>query len=220
MTASASTARADGRRARTKASNRAKILTAAREVFVESGYEGSSIRDVVRRTGLAAGTFYNYFPDKESVLRALLEDRAEELRARLRAVRAGAPGFERFVGDAYRVYFDFLAEDPAMLALLRRNAGAVRALAGEPELTGGIDDLLGDLRAIVASGGAPPFDAEYMAAAMAGAGLEIAVRMLAREPFDVEGAAAFASALFLGGAERIARAPEERQARDGSDGAV
>jgi AcrR family transcriptional regulator len=194
---------AAGRRERTKAHNRAAILRAAREAFAESGYEASSIRDVVRRTGLAAGTFYNYFPDKESVLRALLEDRAEELRARLRDVRSRAGDIEGFVGDAYRVYFAFLAEDPAMLSLLRRNAGAVRALAGEPELVGGIEDLLGDLRAVIADGAAHPLDAEYMAAAMAGAGFEIGVRMLERDPFDVEGAAAFATALFLGGIERL-----------------
>jgi AcrR family transcriptional regulator len=203
VTASPSAPPTPGRRERTKARNRATILSAARETFAEEGYEASSIRDVVRRTGLAAGTFYNYFPDKESVLRALLEDRAGELRARLREVRARAGDIEGFVGDAYRVYFAFLAEDPTMLELLRRNAGAVRALAGEPELAGGIDDLLGDLRSVIAAGGAPALDAEYMAAAMAGAGFEIGLRMLERDPFDVEGAAKFATALFLGGIERL-----------------
>lgn len=203
---------APGRRERTKANNRAAILAAAREVFAESGYEASSIRDVVRRTGLAAGTFYNYFPDKESVLRALLEDRTEVLRGRLRVARARARDFEGLVGDAYRVYFRFLAEDPAMLELLRRNAGAVRALAGEPELVGGVDDLLGDLRATVVAGDAPPFDVEYMAAAMAGAGLEIGVRMLTRRPPDVEGAARFATALFVGGVERLAHGERELRA--------
>ena len=50
----------------------------------------------------------------------------------------------------------------------------------------------------------PGLDVEYMAAAMAGAGFEIGVRMLERDPFDVEGAARFATALFLGGVERLA----------------
>jgi len=193
-----------GRRERTKRQNRRAILDAALRVFADSGYEASSIRDVVRATGLAAGTFYNYFPDKESVLLALLEDRAEELRARLSLARARARDFETLVSDAYRVYFGFLAEDPATLELLRRNSDAVRALAGEPELARGVEDLLGDLRETIASGAAPAFDVEYMAAAMAGAGFEIAVRMLERRPYDVEGAARFATALFLGGVERLA----------------
>ncbi len=208
----AAAAQAAGRRARTKRHNRAAILDAARHVFAESGYEASSIRDVVRRTELAAGTFYNYFPDKESVLLALLEDRTRELRGRLRLARARARDFEGLVGDAYRVYFGFLVEDPAMAELLRRNSGAVRAVAGEPALAGGVDDLLGDLRATIASGEVPSFDAEYMAAAMAGAGLEIGVRMLTRRPPDVEGAARFATALFLGGVAALSRPAEPQPA--------
>lgn len=88
MTAISVASSAPGRRERTKAANRDAILYAARETFAESGYEASSIRDVVRRTGLAAGTFHNHFPDKESVLRALLEDRCE--RACATRVRARA----------------------------------------------------------------------------------------------------------------------------------
>jgi len=53
------------KRERTKASNRAAILEAARDVFAELGYDAATVRDIVRRTDLASGTFYNYFPDKE-----------------------------------------------------------------------------------------------------------------------------------------------------------
>jgi len=81
----------------------------------------------------------------------------------------------------------------------------VRALARERELSGRVEDLLGDLRAVGATG-APWFDADYMAAAMAGAELEIAVRMLERKPPEVEGAAGLATALLLGGVERLGAA--------------
>ena len=60
-----------GKRERNKAQNRAAILDAARDVFTELGYDASTVRDVIRRTRLGSGTFYNYFPDKESVFRAL-----------------------------------------------------------------------------------------------------------------------------------------------------
>jgi hypothetical protein len=49
----------------------------------------------------------------------------------------------------------------------------------------------------------PPLDAEYLAGAMAGAGLELGVRMAERNPPDVEGAARFATELFLGGIDRL-----------------
>ena len=53
-----------GKREATKAANRAAILAAARVVFADIGFGAASVRDIIRRTDLATGTFYNYFPDK------------------------------------------------------------------------------------------------------------------------------------------------------------
>jgi AcrR family transcriptional regulator len=199
-----------GKRAQTKAYNRAAILDAAREVFAELGYDAAGVRDVIRRTNLASGTFYNYFPDKESVFRAVLDESAQEVRRRLRAVRASARTLEAFVGDAYRAWFEFLVEDQLMFELMQRNAGPIRALFGDPILGGGVDELLEDLRAAIGRGDVPPLDADYMAGAMAGVALELGVRMTERDPADVEGAARFATGLFLGG---ITRLGERAQAR-------
>ncbi|HEY8765162.1 MAG TPA: TetR/AcrR family transcriptional regulator [Solirubrobacteraceae bacterium] len=193
-----------GRRARTKASNRAAILLAAREVFAELGYDAAGVRDVIRGTQLASGTFYNYFADKEAVFRAVLDESAQEVRRRLRAVRASAQTLEEFVGDAYRAWFSFLVEDQLMFKLMQRNAGPIRSLFGDPILGAGVDELLDDLRAAIARGDLAPLDADYMAGAMAGAALELGVRMAEREPADVEGAARFATQLFLGGIDRLA----------------
>ena len=41
---------------------------------------------------------------------------------------------------------------------------------------------------------------------MAGVALEVGIRMIDRDPPDVDGAAAFATAVFLGGIERLGRA--------------
>ncbi len=193
-----------GRRERTKAANRAAILAAAREVFAELGFGAASVRDIVRRTELATGTFYNYFPDKDEVFRALLEESARDVRARLVAARASAATLERFVLDGFRAYFAAIAEDPTMTALFRRNAGTIRTMFDDPVLGAGVDELLVDLRAAVERGDLPPIDVEYAAAAMAGAGLEIGLRMVERDPVDVEAAARFAADLFLGGIARLA----------------
>jgi AcrR family transcriptional regulator len=193
----------EGKRAKTKAQYRAAILEAAREVFAELGYDAAGVRDVIRRTNLASGTFYNYFPDKESVFRAVLDVSAQEIRRRLRAVRAGARSLEAFVGDAYRAWFEFLVEDRLMFELMQRNAGTIRALFGDPILGAGVEELLDDLSAAIGRGDLPPLDADYMAGAMAGVALELGVRMAEREPADVEGAARFATELFLGGIARL-----------------
>jgi hypothetical protein len=90
-----------------------------------------------------------------------------------------------------------------MFELMKRNAGVIRSLFGDPILGAGVEDLLEDLRAAIARGDLPPHDADYMAGAMAGVALELGVRMTERDPVDVEGAARFATELFLGGIARL-----------------
>lgn len=195
---------AGGKREATKAANRAAILVAARDVFAELGYGAASVRDIVRRTDLATGTFYNYFPDKEAVLRAVLAETAVEIRGRLRRTRETAETVEEFVGNGYRAYFSFLVEDRGSFELMRRNAGTLRSMFDEPVLAAGLVELVDDLRERVENGLLPPLDIDYAAAAMFGAGFEIGVRMLERDPPDVEGATAFATAFVLGGLDRLA----------------
>ena len=194
-----------GKREATKAANRAAILAAARGVFADVGFGAASVRDVIRRTGLATGTFYNYFPDKQSLLREILDGAAEEARLRVSAARRGAATIEDFVGRGFRAYYEFLAEDPELFDLLRRNAGTIRALFDEPALGAGREDLRRDLDTAVAAGVLPAHDTDLMAAAMVGAGIEVGVHMLGREPYDIDAAAQFVSGLFVAGLERLRR---------------
>ena len=193
-----------GKREQAKAQNRAEILAAARQVFTEMGYGAASIRDIIRRTSLAAGTFYNYVPDKESIFRTLVEESTRVLRQRVRAARDRARTLDEFVGGGYRAYFEFVAEDRVTFELMRRNDSVIRALMGEPMLAAGAEELLEDLRSAVERGLLPRFDAEYMAGAMYGLAFEVGIRMVDRQPVDVEGATRFATTTFMGAIERFA----------------
>jgi AcrR family transcriptional regulator len=117
------------------------ILEAARAAFAEKGYGATGVRDIVRRTDLAPGTFYNYFPDKEAIFLALVEESIGSIRVRLRSARQEAGSLEEFVCGAYHAYFTGVAEDPAMFELLRRNAGTVRTMLDDPLLAAGVDEL-------------------------------------------------------------------------------
>jgi AcrR family transcriptional regulator len=155
-----------GKREVTKAQNRRAILDAAQETFTEIGYGAASIRDVVRRSGLASGTFYNYFPDKQSVFQAVLEEHTNELRRRLREARARASDAETIVREGFATYFSFIVEDRPLFEMLRRNAGTVRELFETPALELGILELREDL---AAHGELPPsLDLDALAAAMGG----------------------------------------------------
>jgi AcrR family transcriptional regulator len=187
-----------GRRERTKAANRAAILAAGRAVFSDLGYDAASVRDVIRRTDLASGTFYNYFPDKAAVFGALVEETGAEARKRVRAARLSAGTPEQFVAGAYRAYFEFIVEDPDRFAFVRRNLDTIRTQFGDAVLPAGADELAEDLRAAIAAGRFPPVDVDYTAHAMVAVALELGARMVKRSPPDVDGATRFASALFRG----------------------
>jgi AcrR family transcriptional regulator len=188
-----------GKRERTKQANRAAILDAARDVFADIGFGAATVRDIVRRTDLATGTFYNYFPDKESVFTALFDETAAAARERVRAARRAGTTLEAFVRDGFAAYFAFLLEDRRISQLLSRNAGTIRALFDEPSLVAGVEELAEDLRAGVAAGLIPEHDVAYMAASMVGAAFEVGARMLDDDEPDPARATDFISSLFIAG---------------------
>jgi len=64
-----------------KAARREEILTAARRVFAERGFRGTTIADIAEAANIALGTIYLYFPSKEAVFAALNQQLAELITA-------------------------------------------------------------------------------------------------------------------------------------------
>lgn len=54
-----------------KSAKRQALLDSAYDLFLSQGTEKTSISDIVTRAGVAKGTFYLYFHDKQDILRAL-----------------------------------------------------------------------------------------------------------------------------------------------------
>ncbi len=57
------------------------VIAAARALFTEHGVEASSVAEIASAAGTAKGTFYHYFPSKESLVDALFRPDAEALLA-------------------------------------------------------------------------------------------------------------------------------------------
>ena len=70
-------------RARSREATRTRLLDAARTLFSSRGLHRVTSHDIAREAGVAAGTFYLHFKDKESVFRELVYDAIEQLRGRL-----------------------------------------------------------------------------------------------------------------------------------------
>ena len=191
--------RTPGKRERTKAQNRHTILAAARHVFAELGYGATTVRDIIRATPLASGTFYNYFRSKEEIFQAIQDESALRIRPRLREERSKAESVEAFISGTFRTFFEYVASDEHSFRAIRRNTDAIRVRMDTPEIIAGFEELREDLETAIARGLFPPVDADYLMAAIVGVAFELAERMLRRQCADPAEAAAFATALFLGG---------------------
>jgi AcrR family transcriptional regulator len=54
---------------------RTQLLSAWGEVLAEQGYDAATVGDVATRAGMARSSVYRYFPDKEALFFAYVEDR-------------------------------------------------------------------------------------------------------------------------------------------------
>ncbi|HUO91015.1 MAG TPA: TetR/AcrR family transcriptional regulator [Rhizomicrobium sp.] len=188
-----------GKREQTKVQNREIILEAARRVFAELGFGATTVRDIIRATPLASGTFYNYFKSKEEVYQAIRDDVALAIRPRLRDERLKAKTVEEFISGTFRTFMEFVAEDSVSVRTIRHSADTTRVRVDTPEIVAGFEEMREDIEKAIAQGVFPPVDAGYLMAAIVGVAFEVAERMLQREPRDPAAAANFATALFLGG---------------------
>jgi AcrR family transcriptional regulator len=66
----------------------AAIATAAEEIFAEEGLRDAHVGHIAARAGVAVGTLYNHYEDRDALLAALLSDRCEELTQALDAALA------------------------------------------------------------------------------------------------------------------------------------
>jgi AcrR family transcriptional regulator len=177
------------RRELTKTQNRETILEAARLVFAQLGFATATVRDIIRATPLASGTFYNYFKSKEQVYQALRDEEALALRPKLREARAAASDARGFVSASFRTFFWFVAENGS--------SGGERFRLDSPEVLAGFAELRADIEKAMAQGLLPSTDAGLLTAALTGVAFELAEEV--KQGAQIERVTQFATALFLGG---------------------
>jgi AcrR family transcriptional regulator len=76
---------------RARAERRARILRAARRLFLRRGYQVTTMRDVAAAAGTSIGNLYFYFEDKEALLETLLAETREPTWARADALSDALP---------------------------------------------------------------------------------------------------------------------------------
>lgn len=110
---------------------RARVLGAARRLFIERGYAATTTADVARRAGVSQGIVFHYFGSKEGLLAAVAAEYGRGLAEAMFPARgsreAGAPpepGLPSVEGTLRRA-FDFVREQGALSRLLVLSADPV-----------------------------------------------------------------------------------------------
>jgi AcrR family transcriptional regulator len=111
--------------ATTRAEVRARLLASAARQFAERGLVATNIDDVARRAGFGKGTVYNYFPSKEALFAAVIEEGCRRAVARWASVpRRGSTRDDLRALAAADV--GVLVEDEGFTQVLVREALAFR----------------------------------------------------------------------------------------------
>ena len=94
-----------------------KLFDAATKVVGKYGYAEASVARITEEAGVAQGTFYNHFENRQELLDQLLPniglDMVEFIRQRTSAAHAAKQEIERFCA-----FFDFIREVPEFLRIL------------------------------------------------------------------------------------------------------
>jgi TetR/AcrR family transcriptional regulator, cholesterol catabolism regulator len=68
-----------GVRVARKQATRDRVIAAARDLFVEVGYDAATIRMIAQRAGVAIGSVFTTFPSKLEILKLVMEERLDRL---------------------------------------------------------------------------------------------------------------------------------------------
>ena len=93
--------RQDMRHAR-KTFTRAHICAAARQLFVENGYAGTTMEQIGKLAGAPRSTLYNHFNDKEEILDTIADEYISklcEIIARVPSPRPTRPQIRSWIGE-------------------------------------------------------------------------------------------------------------------------
>ena len=101
-----------------KDAKRTAMMQAAVRVFAQKGYHAATVRDIVSEADVAIGTFYFYFPDKETLFNHLFEETAAFLLQAIDQALISRSSFPAQLEAAVQAYVNVAFYEPAVVQLL------------------------------------------------------------------------------------------------------
>ena len=112
-----------GPRSRKGVETRARLVTAAKEIFERDGFLDARISDIAEKAGLSHGSFYHYFESKEEVFREVAAKVDERLSAPLNNVildpSSSAAPYER-IHEAIRLHLEAYRDEARIMGVIEQ----------------------------------------------------------------------------------------------------
>jgi AcrR family transcriptional regulator len=150
------------------AQRRETIEGAATGLFAERGYQGASIDEIARRSGVTPPVVYDHFASKQELYRSLLERHFAELRQVWRENFVGKDPPGQRVARSFDAWFAYIEAHPFAGRMLFRDT------TGDPEIEAMHQEVAASSRATIMSLFASQPGAEQVIGPEAEAGLEMA----------------------------------------------
>lgn len=110
---------------------RRALISAAQQDFTELGYENATAKSIAKRAGVATGTFYQYFHNKDDMLQVIAQERFEMLFEEVSGP-AATPVDESIYTTFRRILsliYDYHESDPKLHQILEHRRHCDEALA-------------------------------------------------------------------------------------------
>ena len=176
----------NGARETNKTKNRQAIIEAGIRVFISKGVSETTVRDIIRSTGLASGTFYNYFNSKEEVLVAIFNDFAKEIGKTVRDDNLQPNNFEEFLRIKLTRFFKFVSSKPEIFMIMSNNHNLVNNFSiNTPQIILEIDYLKEEINDYIKKGVFPNFDVDLFALVVRPITDSLAQEMMSQKKIDI-----------------------------------
>ncbi len=149
---------------------RAKLIAAARRLFVENSYAGAGTPEIAKAAGVTRGALYHHFADKEALLRAVIEQEAAAVAEQVERESADASDAVEALLSGGRAYLSAM-KSPGRTRLMLIDGPAVLGSAEADR----IDDLHGKrtlrkgLQHAISSGAFKPLPLDALTAILSAA---------------------------------------------------
>jgi AcrR family transcriptional regulator len=121
------------------------LVRAGQTLFAAHPVDAVAIDDIVGEAGVAKGSFYKHFPDKEALLAAVVREIRHRIEREVTAANASVSDPARRVARAICVYLRFVADEPEQGGVLVRNDRSGQTLPSMKLNKGTVDDVTAGL---------------------------------------------------------------------------